>query len=375
MTPLLQAIETPMELAGRLANLIRQGHSETLQQYTRSTELGPIALIDRRLLQLDPELITALLQTILSLYCGKYLVAVNLAMHVDNVRVMSILNTFGTNNDMLSAAGSSAWLNGNEKYTEAFLPVMSNEAYPSYTDAVLDVNKSSKISESHEKVITTITDESNLVVGKMLNIQVSSIGPSNNAVIVNIPVRAVLYPKAMDSSEILAVASFASKDVTMKGRWRAWRSGEIEFLKDYLLAMDMVEAHKKAANSDKTGTLLNYQSGKFNNLITALIRGQASPNNISTTIIISKQTANEMRLSLKGDLNNYHIRENYFKGSALATIVVVDHRTETFTIYYRGIDDYGIYTLSDIKKNSKQGNGVDIKSVIKAYQLGDSPQL
>jgi hypothetical protein len=371
MLNVLKALETPMEMAGRLANLIKQGKSDTLQQYTQSTELGPIALIDKRLLALDQDLLTALLQTLLSLYCGYYLVGVNLAMNVDNVKVMSILNTFGTNKSVLTAVGSSPWLNSNEAWDKPYLPVLTNEAYAD------DVTRSIELNKGYNKdPVAIITDESNLVVGKIINVQCSGLGSGGtNAITVNIPIRAVLYPKSIGAESIISIAEFASKDLSWTGRYKALKSTEIEFVKDYLFCMDVIEAHRKAADADTTGTLLAHQSGKLNNLVTALISGQGSPNNFSTTIIISKQTANEMRLAIKGDLKDFHTREKYFKGTALATIVVVDARSETFTIYYRGVNNYGTYTLQDIKKNNKSNNGLDIKSVVAAYKLGDAPSL
>jgi hypothetical protein len=92
-------------------------------------------------------------------------------------------------------------------------------------------------------------------------------------------------------------------------------------------------------------------------------------------LIIAKQTADELKFILGGDLLNYHAREKFFNCTLAATIVVVDMRMQRFNVYQRGFEKFGTYTVDDIKGNSKNGNNVNIESIIKACQLGNAPSF
>jgi len=82
-----------------------------------------------------------------------------------------------------------------------------------------------------------------------------------------------------------------------------------------------------------------------------------------------------MEAALGGRLKSSRVRDNYFRSNTAMMLVVVDMSSERFTLYQRSIDDVGSYTLEDIKKNGSKANGVDIESVLKAYNLGNAPTL
>jgi len=407
---------TPLEIAQQAAGAINAARFSSLPEYTASTRLAPIVLIDKRVLVTDPKLTTALLQTLLSVYCSYYLTAINLSMQVGNVKVMRLLDQFSTNRDLLTAASNNiAFTLEDIDDDSTVLPNYSlesgtisddgnvykyNKKYkkPNYGGSIkysntsttsnnnsntsttsnnngayqagLDKARSSEKPYSVDKTIHNIIDESNLAVGKLLEVHLVQGNQS-----VTIPVHATLVPKSIEPEDFIDIAKANSVDKSASGRWHQWRAGEIRFIKDYLLTQDLIEADKKALLADKTGTLLSTRSKRTKGVFAALLSGYASPNAVSTMIIISKQTASDLELAIKGSLKNAHVRQQYFESNSTMMLVVVDVRMERFTIYQRGIADYKEHTLEDIKGNNSKTNGTDLEAILKAYQLGNAAPI
>lgn len=363
------ALSTPIEIASRLTEALRSATADSLPEYTAPTRLSPVVLIDKKVLDVDAALIKALLQTLLSVYSAHYLQAVNMELNVGDVNVTKILDKFSTDRDILRAAASSNYLS-----MESLSDHLGN--LPNFLKGNTDVPEPRTFGAgegsagSHKDNIATINDESNIAVGKVIEVKVFSGEHS-----ITIPVTVSIVPKSIDSQDLVDITAYGSTDKSWSGRWHSWRSGEIRFVKDYLLCLDLIEADRRSLMADKTGTLLTIRSKRTKNILAALVSGRASPNAISTIVIVSKSTAEQMEMALKGKFKNPHTREEYFKTNTAMMLVVVDTTMERFTIYQRGIADVGMYTLDDIKVNSKRGNTPDIESIMKAYKLGEAPTL
>lgn len=351
------AVTTPLEMASRVADFIASDRAKSLPEYTAPTRLMPIVLIDRRVMSLDPTMTQALMQTLLSVYSAHYLQAVNISMNVGRVNVLRLLDKFTTDRELIRSMGISGALS-----MESIEGVMSLPVY--------GPNAKEYSMEKASDAIKGINDESNLAVGKLLGVNIQDGDAS-----ITMPIQVNLIPKSIPSDAIISITSNNSLDKSLSGRWHAWRSGEIRFAKDFILCQDLLAADRKALLADKTGTLLTARSKRSKNLLASLVSGQPSPNAVSTMMVVSKATAKEMELELKGSLHNVKTRNEYFASNALMMLVVVDTTLERFTMYQRGIADAGEYTLDDIKANSKKANGVDIESVLKAYNLGQAPTL
>ena len=399
-------MKTPLEIVSQVASRISATNITSLPEYTQRARLAPTLLIDKSLLSIDIKQIVALEQTLLSLYSGYYLMAVNMTMNVGNVNVMRLLDQFSTSrqvdfNDVKSVTKDFAKEFGLESYDEffdgAYLPSFGLEAEFQNLDNVnaepkdkkqnkdkSDKNKGEGAAKGaaheeknitplkHDKTIQNITDESNLVVGKILEVNIHS--PNGKAQTI-IPVMVTLNPKSIDPKDFVAICEANSMDKSYMGRYHQWRSGEIRGWQDYLLCQDIIEADKKALLADKTGSLLAIRSKRTQGIMKALVTGYGSPNSVSAMIIVSKKTAADVQLALKGRLSDYHIRQRYFDDTSSMMLVVVDPVLEYFTIYQRGIHETRDHTFEDIKGNAKKPNAVDIDSIIKAYRTGSAPVI
>lgn len=426
-------LATPLEMASRVTEFLRSATVDSLPEYTAPTRLTPVVLIDKKVSDVDQNLTKALLQTLLSIYSAHYLMAVNMELNVGDVNVMRIMDKFSTDRDMLRATGTSTFLGlANESFYQALdcgVPGLENsnnvdkrtynihndnsrhdyrqdhrdqsrydnrdqsrhttnnfipETGPDAEEFTLHRGVGMRDTDgratqfgsghgpagSNKDSIASIYDESDLAVGKILDVKVSS---GNNTI--SIPVTVSVIPKMIASQDLIDITTANAVDKSFSGRWHAWRSGEIRFVKDYLLCLDLQEADRKALMADNTGTLLAMRSKRTKGILAALVSGRASPNAVSTMVVVSKDTAQQMEFALKGKFSSGHVRDQWFSSTIAMMLVVVDTVMERFTIYQRGIGHPGTYTLDDIKRNNKSTAGSDIETIMKAYKLGQAPSL
>ena len=368
-------ISTPLEIAQHVAGALRSIKSSSLAEYTQSARLSPILLIDKRVLSGDIKNVVAIEQTLLSVYSAFYLQAVNMEMSIGNVKVSRILDQFSTDRSLLAAGGNSIfWSNESIEEDLNHLPLFGFESSivpHSYGVPLAPAGKIPPIKPvDNDKTIHNITDESNLVVGKVLDVKLVDGDHS-----ITMPVLVTINPKSISSEDFLNICRANSADRSSNGRWHQMRSGEIRFVKDWLLTFDLIEKDKKALLADKTGVLFNARSKRTTGIIAALISGYASPNSVSSMILISKQTANELEYILKGKLTNFAVREDFFKSTIAMTLVVYDVDMERLTLYQRSIADFNDYDISEIKKTATKAGGTDVEAIFKAYQLGNSASL
>lgn len=389
----MDILRTPMEAAAIFAGALHNVKSNTLAEYTKPTRLEPTALIDKNLLStLSPEHMAALEQTMLSVYSGLYLVAMSITMKIGEVTPMQILTQFSTDRDLVLAAGTSAYW-GLQSLTDNFTSIPSSKELAEFTETTisnpsfslesLTIEDHLEYLEKHgihsgeakqsvdvDKTIHNITDESNLVVGKILNIP---IGYGDKSTTIQTTV--TLRPKSIPSDALVTIFKHNSRDLSWAGRWHEMRSGKISFFKDWLLNLDLIDEYRKGLHQDKTNTLMNLRSTRSKNIWAALISGRASPNAISAMIFMSKSTATEIQQEIGLKLSSFHDREKMFEGTASAWIIVVDPIRESFTIYSRGIEDSTDQTFYHIKSNNKNPKGVDINQVLNAYKLGSTSTM
>lgn len=403
--------KTPLEMANFAAKSISSLTSQSLPEYTAPTRLAPVVLVDRKVRDVNEEMLRALLQTLLSIYTAHYLRAIQL--DIAGAHAIKILDKFATDRDIKRSLGTSDWLTEGREYLGLEALEHPKHSLPTDWSAIrkdfgqeglisiheddlqdegfeMEASKIFKRGQDHvdqkdrvpggdknDAAYKEIQEDSNLAVGKLIEVRMTTRdteGKSSGTI--GIPVQATLMPSMISPSDIITITQNNSLDKTMKGRWHGMRSGQLRFVRDYLLNLDLIEQDKKALMADKTGTLLKARNKRLKNIIAALGSGRASPNAVSSMMIVSKETARQMEVAMGGKkLRSPRVRQEYFKGNVLMALVVVDPVMERFTIYQRGIADAADYTFADIKNNNKKAGGVDLESVLKAYRLGDTAPL
>jgi hypothetical protein len=62
-----------------------------------------------------------------------------------------------------------------------------------------------------------------------------------------------------------------------------------------------------------------------------------------------------------------------FEGGLMMLLFVIDPDMETLTIYTRDIEDYGVYTMSDIKSAGPSSGNTDLSEIMRSYLEGKVP--
>lgn len=341
---------TLLQTVGNVASLTHELKSTSLTEFTEGTRVEPLAFIDEGFSAIPQDTQSAVMQTLLSIYSAHYLQAVSLIAQVGNVKAVNIIDRFATDRDPYINAGQDNIL---ERSSKAF----GIESLHSLSATVAGLENKD------------VTGPSNLAVGKVLNVPIQ-VGETK----MNVMTTVRLLPQRLDQKSMLTFLSAGSKDNSVAGRFRRWRSGELSFA-DYALCLDLIENDKKVLLNDKNGIHKRAKRSKRRGFLATVLSGKGSNNIASAITVITKNTAKQLEVAMRGKFSRGRDVRKFFEETNSMILAVVDPNMETFTLYQRGIEDGAIYTFDDIEKNSTNANGVDINDVLKAYRLGNSPGL
>ena len=354
------AIVTTLTAVGKLPDLFRAARSDSLIEYTRVTRAEPIVLVDNTAVHLP--YITDVMQSLTSIYAGYYLQAVAISVNVGKVDVIRLLEKV---NPARSPAENAGMFIGDV--------VMSSEAYqyrlPNYSSEAPAPEDLPKRMTFGRNTTVAATSVANLSVGMLLEVNVESEG--NHA---TIPVSVRLITSAIATDTLIHILSYAERDKSVKERYHAWRSGQLEFIKDNIFCQDLIDDHRRAMIKDKSGTYKAMQSRSNQNKLAALLSATPSVATASNIIVLTAATAALLEGQIGARLNNYATRERVFDTTYVMLMVIIDTQWEQVTIYHRSIATATTLSVKDLKSANK-GGGPDVAEILKAYQLGTSPTI
>ena len=334
---------SPLDMTNKLVNIIEGTGPgiNSLPEFTSATRLMPTMLVDQQITLLDEADQRNIIQTMVSIFAAHYLQAVALSVNIGGVNTISLLDQFSTDRKIKLAVPSMS---------------MESADLPGFA---LEADKDDL--QSH----------TNLAIGRLLHVKVG-VGDKQTT----IPVTLTAAPRVVPSKALPSLLAMTSADRDFKSRFIAWQAGEIKSFTDFAFGLDLIEKDKKALLNDEADIYKKGRRRETRGVVsTVLSGGKGSYNTASTMAVISKATAEELELALKGRLSSAKVREKYFKDTYSMMLVVVDARMERLTIYQRGIEDFGRYTFSDIEDHGKKSGSVDVGNILKAYKLGEAPSL
>ena len=214
-----------------------------------------------------------------------------------------------------------------------------------------------------------LTEASNLAVGKLLKVTVKENGHEAE---LDVSVR--LRVKTTTPDTISTIMAGKSKDTRARTRYLEWDAKELSFWKDIVLCRDLIETNKRAMIEDTDGTVSALANRRTKNRIAGLLSGEPSVNNASAMVVVSDSTMRQIEKKMGGKMKRFRDRQQLFKNTLTMIYVVVDVDFEQVTIYHRGIEDPTRLAISELKSVNK-GTGPDVGEILKAYQLGNSPQF
>lgn len=358
------SVETTLSAVGKISDIMRSATSESLIEYTQDTRVEPIVILDQQLR--NKEYITEALQSLVSIFSGYYLQAVSISSNVGNIDVARLLDKLSTERSPIkSATGSLGSFLSMESYDVA-LPTVSTEARRGRRNKKDDFESSAKTdSGAHAK----LSDASNLAVGKLLKVTIKENGHEAD---VDVSVR--LRVKTTGSEAIVKLMAGKAKDTSARMRFIQWDTKELALWRDIVLCSDLIEAEKKAMIQDKDGTIATLANRRTKNRIAGVFSGEPSVNNASAMVVLSDQTRRQIEKDLGGKFKRFKDRERMFSNTLTMILMVIDTEWEQLTIYHRGIEEPTQLAVKELKGLNK-GTGPDVGEILKAYQLGNSPQF
>lgn len=393
--------------------------AKSLSQYSTDLQLRPVFAIEKEIL--NDEKIDVLMQAGLANYAGFYIVALSIDNTINGVRVGKMVGKYSPNRDAvgsaldllgeniasvsredfkvvipeydrptLSTLGFKSGMRSIPTLPDAYLKQLELRTEAAYAtreeaqaeaDKINAANAKEKVEQPEAKAAPVypstkvaeqaMRDEINklqsLAIGRILTVTVSRDKQSAD-------INMVLKPelKSLRSNLLIDVANLSNKPTSMRDRFIAYfKRGTIASMLDYLVCLDLIQAHRRALVQDTAGYYEKVHDRIVNNKVAALLTGEFSVGTVANTWIISDTTALRLQASIGGKLDNYTIRNKFMEKSGVMTLIVYNPDHQRVYIYNHGIEDVtdiGINYL--IKKSESKSFDMDI---FKMLSQGSAP--
>ena len=407
-------------------NTVQSARHGSLVEATQTMRVQPLCVIDHTL-STSP-ILEPLNQNLLNLFSAYYLQAVARDNVIGKVSVFRRLDKLNPNRSKAESILNNAAviLNGMEGYYDTTLPCLpkltnshvEREAIKSATEslvysmeavhvgegpAILGATDTTTTTEEApakqngwQRIGQSIVDDINgvdkdgkpkngsasalssgdtkelthLAVGKILNVTFTENGGS-----LTIPVVVRLMTSLMLPNALVRLLNFGSRerDLTLKERWHAYKSGKIEFWRDFILAKDLKKQRVKDITADKDRVYQKIQARLLDNAAAGAMSANPSLANMSNIIVINKPTLQELESVLGGKFSNFNLRERVFNNTGIMLFAVVDNDSQRVKIYHQSIEECTDVSFNEINRGSKKDT--DITDLLNVFLQGGAPRL
>lgn len=384
-------LESVMDMVKATARITNTYRTRSLSEISQVARVEPLTVVSKDLMQTED--LVEIHQSLLSIFAGYYLQAVTLSTKIEGIRVIRVLDRLSVdrqfNELLLSTEGYHASLNfSHESFKYALPGVNEKSDSNSVSRMKLATEFIGEIHKLAEKVDNTTTDEeremidsatkqvdnkalytlyeqSNLSVGKIINVTISVEGKT--AVI---PVTFRLSATFVPEDSMVHLLAFKTEDNTLSERYHAWRAGKITLIKDLIFCQDLIDDHKRALMNDKDGVFSESTRRANNAKKYGILSNNPSLVSASNIYVMSTAVAKETERKLGGKLSNYLIREKAFENTYAMLICIVDKEWSRATFYTRGINAGTDVSFKEIKAANKS-KGIDPMDVMKNMLAGN----
>lgn len=403
-------------------NTVQSARHGSLVEATQTMRVQPLCVIDHTL-STSP-ILEPLNQNLLNLFSAYYLQAVARDNVIGKVSVFRRLDKLNPNRSKAESVLNNAAiiLNGMEGYYDTSLPCLpklinthvEREAIKSATESLVysmeavlvdgqpiqstnseevtprtgpkpwqrigqaiaddinGVNKDGKPTNEKASALSSgdTKELTHLAVGKILNV---TFNEGNNSLTVPVAVR--LMTSLMLPNALVRLLNFGSRerDLTLKERWHAYKSGKIEFWRDFILAKDLKKQRVNDIVADKDRIYQKIQARLLDNAAAGAMSANPSLANMSNIIVINKPTLQELESVLGGKFSNFNLRERVFNNTGIMLFAVVDNDSQRVKIYHQSIEECTDVSFNEINRGSKKDS--DITDLLNVFLQGGAPRL
>lgn len=406
-------------------NTTQSARHGSLVEATQTMRVQPLCVIDHTL-STSP-ILEPLNQNLLNLFSAYYLQAVARDNVVGKVSVFRRLDKLNPNRSKAESVLNNAAiiLNGMEGYYDTSLPCLpkltnthvEREAVKAATESLVysmeaihvgeaatvlgatdttDTTDTAEKPSAWKRIGQSIVDDINgvdkdgkpknekatalssgdakeltqLAVGKILNVTFTE-GKSS----LTVPVAVRLMTSLMLPNALVRLLNFGSRerDLTLKERWHAYKSGKIEFWRDFILAKDLKKQRVNDIVADKDRIYQKIQARLLDNAAAGAMSANPSLANMSNIIVINKPTLQELESVLGGKFSNFNLRERVFNNTGIMLFAVVDNDSQRVKIYHQSIEECTDVSFNEINRGSKKDS--DITDLLNVFLQGGAPRL
>lgn len=357
---------TALELVDRLPDLIRSGKSGSLIEYTSTTRVEPVCLVDTRVQRLPYA--DDVLHTALNNFAAYYLQAVAITVNVGEVNVLKLLDKLNPSRNPVDSALNNNWT-GLRSSLESKLPFADDDVSPYSQEANIHGVEATSGSTGSNTQIVKFNEDSNLSVGKLLEVSIESNGQQ-----ATFPIQVRLRTMAMRPDVLTTSMTLNKKPASVKETWHEWKSGQKRFFNDIILAQDMIEEHRTALRKDTSGYYKSRIDVKRKNRISTILSGNPSVATASSIFVMTEETAKELEGKARIRLKRFKDRERMFEETYGMMMFIIDPDQEMVTIYNRSIEEPTEVSVRNIQSMSKGGKGgPDIVEILNAMRESKAP--
>lgn len=362
----------------------------SLADLTRPARVEPLVLVDQVLL--DQPIMIPVMKLAASSFAAYYLQAVNMVLGVGRIDTLKVLDSLNPERNLmgmnaLNSATSYAKRLSNESIYSNGLPsleafvqpaqdrlLFSKEAFdeatappapiPGQPRSDKDKGDKPKEKEEEKKGMSGMASDAkifevdNLIVGKLLNVEIKSDGQEGK-----LPVLIRMVPAAVPSSSLVHMFSAGGRDSWAHRRFMV-KTGQIKFWRDYVFGMDMIDEHFKALMQDKSGVFKEINNRRRANMAAAAHTGNVSLADASNIAIISSDTIKKATGQLLGKIEDAAVRRTIFDNTYLLMLIIVDERWQRVQVWHRGLDMGTTHRFEEVERSEK-AKGPDITDMFK----------
>ena len=379
-----------------LINAIQSANSPaSLTEFAKQSMINSRVYIEKNLA--TDEILTPLMQNIMSLYCGLVFTAVNLNQNICGSKTVRDISSTVSSAEAFDARQKSNTFdstmslmkdyfvgsNKDNLLNRPYASMKRNNANSANRTQIINDNRqidnrrysaSTKIDLKPNSVIDPEPKSVSLPSGRILNIPMITDGNST----FNLQLLIQLFPFFIESD---VAQEFIDLNFTPSfwRRFTQFKAGEISFFKDFIFSCDLREKRMKALIKDKTGGLADMINKQKNAVASHWMNFIRKPGtekiNIASTILILNKNSVDKALSRNGiDLKSSSNRKKFFENSYCMMLVVVDQMYNEVEIYYNGIEAVSTFKYEQIKRESKK-DSTDFVSIMKSYAQGLAPKF
>lgn len=377
-----------------LINAIQSANSPaSLTEFAKQSMINSRVYIEKNLA--TDEILTPLMQNIMSLYCGLVFTAVNLNQNICGSKTVRDISSTVSSAEAFDARQKSNTFdsamslmkdyfvgsNKDKSLNRPYASMKRNSDNDANRTQIISDNRqidnrnySTKVDLKANSVIDPEPKSVSLPSGRILNIPMLTDGKSS----FNLQLLIQLFPFFIETD---VAQEFINLNFTPSfwRRFTQFQAGEISFFKDFIFSCDLREKRMKALIKDKTGGLADMINKQKNAVASHWMNFLRKPGtekiNIASTILILNKNSVDKALNKNGiDLKSSSNRRKFFENSYCMMLVVVDQMYNEVDIYYNGIEAVSTFKYEQIKRESKK-DSTDLVSIMKSYAQGLAPKF